>query len=159
MTTEFIAMRGISGSGKSTRAAELRSMHTNMIIVCRDDLRLALYGVAFGPPIDEDFITNVEHTLIRRALDNGISVINDNTHLTRKSIYAKLLLARSLGAHLHLEEVPASVDVAKQRNTNRATAGGRFVPNDVIETQAVAFDRHRHSVHETFKSLGGTVYF
>lgn len=150
--TTFTLLRGISGSGKSTYARTQQS-ETGAVVVSRDDLRLALYGVAFGPPINEDYITTVEFAAIEQALKRGLDVINDNTHLHPKAAYERLRFAYGKGARLVLKEFETPLGVALERNRLRADSGGRFVPEHVITAQAHAFTDNHLEIRGTFNRL------
>lgn len=148
----FTLMRGISGSGKSTYARELQQ-GTGAVVVSRDDLRLALYGVAFGPPINEDYITVVEFEAIQNALVRDIDVISDNTHLKHHAAYERLKFAYKLDAHLYLKEMEVSFAEALERNRKRGAEGGRFVPEHAISAQARAFTEHHLAIRDTYNRL------
>lgn len=145
---QLILMRGISGSGKSTLAKHLLQSYNNTITVSRDDLRLALYNTAFGPPIDENFITTVEFDIINRALNQGTSVICDNTHLTPRAVDERINLAVVHYADFFIREVEVPLHLAKSRNVDRQTRGERFVPENVLETQHENFYQHRDEIRE-----------
>lgn len=157
MTLNLLIMRGISGSGKSTRAKEyltaLSETNQKVIAVCRDDLRLALYNKDFGPPINEGFITEVEFNIIESALTKGISVISDNTHLTPRYVRQKIELAERFNAFPTLVEVEVPLATAQSQNAARAVAGGRFVPEEIIETQYDQYVRHQDEVRALFDSF------
>src|SRR5690349_10544826 len=121
-------MRGISGSGKSTAARRLQADHPGSIIVCRDDLRLALYNEAFGGNIDEDLISDVERSIIHSGLDRGFTVICDKTNLYPDNFYDTARIAQFYGAKVLLMSVDTPLTQAFENNLKRAEAGGRFVP-------------------------------
>lgn len=56
---KIIILQGAPGSGKTTWAQNKLITEPNMVILSRDDIRFANYGIYFGDPIDEDFVTNV----------------------------------------------------------------------------------------------------
>lgn len=151
MRPQLIVMRGISGSGKSTIAKQMLHEYSNTIIVSRDDLRIAFYDTEFGPPIDEDFITDIEESVINNALGRGVSVISDNTNLQPFHVTPKFRLAEIHGAKIHLREVDVSLDVAKHRNRIRSNLGGRFVPEHVIDAQFAAFNENRDEVLRIYR--------
>jgi len=157
MTLNLLIMRGISGSGKSTRAKEyltaLSDTQQKVIIVCRDDLRLALYNKEFGAPINEGFITDVEFNIIETALSKGISVISDNTHLAPKYVHPKIELAKRFDAFPTLVEVSATLTAAQDRNVRRASKGGRFVPTEVINSQYEQYLSHQQEVRSLFDAF------
>lgn len=120
------------------------------MVVSRDDLRLAFYNTAFGPPIDEGYITNVEMEAIAHALMFGYDVISDNTNLQPYLVENLLVHAKDYNAVLYFDEIEIDVQRALQRNAQRAAEGGRFVPPEVVNKQYDAFYKHRAKVQEIF---------
>lgn len=144
-------MRGISGSGKSTEARRIQAAATEpTIVVSRDDLRLALYNTAFGPPIDETYVSTVEQSIIHSALGREINVISDNTNLIPRYVH-RLVSRVKHCATVQLREVEAPLALAQSRNAARAAAGGRFVPEDVIAHQHSAFYLHQERIARIFE--------
>lgn len=143
----LILMRGISGSGKSTVAEELRKQNpSNTIIVSRDALRLAFYNTAFGDPINEQLITYIEHGIIREALSRDQTVISDNTNLDPNIVRPLVAIAYEEQASVEIHEVETEITEAKRRNHARYLSGGRFVPENVIDSQSDKFYRHREHI-------------
>lgn len=125
--TKLTIMSGVPGSGKSTLARQL-AKETDTVIVSRDDLRFAFYGKYFGEPIDENFITSVEHAAIRKALLAGKNVISDNTHVRASYINDKIKVAWEVGAEYEVFRVDTPLAVSLVQNRNR----DRVVPDNVI---------------------------
>ena len=148
--TSLILMRGISGSGKSTAARQHQELYGG-VVVSRDDLRMSLYNVAFGPPIDEAFITYVEFKILSEALRRGETVISDNTNLYPEAVIDKFNLAHALGAQIGFVELEVTLAEALENNRQRGIAGGRFVSEDVITKQEHAFFDHQESVREIYQ--------
>ena len=119
---------GIPGSGKSTYAAT-----TGMVVVNRDQTRFSLYGKWFtGIPSHEDEVTKVNQQLIVDAITAGKSVIEDDTHMSIKSLESLERLARRLGLAqvewVDFTDVPLTV--CKERNAKR----DRVVPDHVLDS-------------------------
>lgn len=154
--TKLIIMRGVSGSGKST-AARSAQKGTNSVVVSRDDLRIALFGVPFtvpdGTKVDENLISEVEYHTITKSLLAGYDVISDNTNLYPNGIIERVNLAFMAGAEVDFIEIYCSLSKCLSNNTQRSDAGGRYVPEEVIVRQYRAFDTHREEVFEIFKRL------
>lgn len=89
--SKIIAMVGISGSGKSTRAKEIMDASKGKaIIVSRDKIREMLFGYTeetIGDYYKSDFmkkeplVSKVQDSLIRKGIALRKDVIVDNTHL------------------------------------------------------------------------------
>ena len=125
-------MRGLPGSGKSTRAAEL-SREVGAEIVNRDNLRMALHGVWWsGDPSKEDEVTFFEKSLVVDNLKKGDSVIIDATHLHPSAVRAWETLAAEYGAEIQIVDVFTGVDECIKRDAARAARGERAVGAEVI---------------------------
>lgn len=84
---EVIINIGVSGSGKTTWTTEFVKKNSNYVRINRDDLRKHFYGTLDDYYIHkdlnsrEDFITQVEYLLFNNALEEGHSIVVDNTNL------------------------------------------------------------------------------
>lgn len=78
-------MIGISRSGKSTFARKWKEMGPNRVIICEDDIRLALTGKPYFGPV-EPVVHAISQTMIRVLHNQGMDVLVDETHTTEKSI-------------------------------------------------------------------------
>lgn len=132
--TNLTIMRGISGSGKSTRALDL-ARRTGAAVVSRDDLRQALFKRDFGEGVDEEVVTEVEHAALRAILASGRDAISDNTNLVQRNLTKIVNIGHEFDATVKVETTTATLEEALGRNRARADAGGRFVPEHVIERQ------------------------
>lgn len=72
-------------SGGSIYANKWVQEAPGRVIVCADDLRLALTGQRWCAPI-EDYVHAVKHTMIKAHLSRGFDLIIDGTHTTWSSI-------------------------------------------------------------------------
>lgn len=138
---EVIAMIGIPGSGKSTRAHELAGMNdANAVIICRDTIREELFGPNYKiTKARESEVTKKKYELILEAfMDENIGkIIIDETHCSNKTRQATVsdLIKASKASNdefkFNQEIVETSFDVDKchKQNTNRP----RSVPFQTIE--------------------------
>ena len=134
MNTIFV-MIGISGSGKSTTARTF--MNGNQVIVSRDNLRNSLFGYTdetvheyYNRPdfkTCEDRVTKFFNDQVRYALNNGMDVIADNTHLQASYINAY----KQFGAEIKLIFRDSTIDAAVYLIKNRT----RQVDEEVIRKQ------------------------
>lgn len=129
---ELVINRGVPGSGKSTYARAWVNSAAKRVRSNRDDIRFAGYGTYFGPPVDEDIVTKIQHAGIRAALSAGVSVIVDDCNIDPKYIKALALIGYEFDAKVSINLIDVSLAVALERNRIRKDQGGRFVPENVI---------------------------
>lgn len=130
-------LRGISGSGKSTWAR-----NQNAAVVCRDDLRVGLFG-SDGPEYyahpdlkaREELVSKVEALAIAEHLSAGRDVISDNTNIEPKYAQKIADIGYRLGAEVEVKVFDVRLAVAIAANKHRAAAGGRDVPESAIRRQ------------------------
>lgn len=129
----FTMMIGVSGSGKSTVAAEI-AKETGAEIVSSDAIRGEVYG-------DENCQTNparvfeIVHQRVQRALREGRDVIMDATNLSCKRRMAFLKTLKSIPCKRTCVVVIATPEDIKERMKHRE----RKVPMDVVHKQMCQF--------------------
>lgn len=124
--SKLVILRGVPASGKSTYADELKA--AGATVVNRDSIRFALFGKYWG--VDEDVVTDVEHTAIRSALEaRHETVVVDATNIRRKFVSAKLGYASEFGAEVEYVDFPIDLETAVMRDALR----DRHVGATVIE--------------------------
>lgn len=135
MRTAMI-LRGLPGCGKSTFARDLMKKEPNRWFrVNRDDLR-SMLGTTYSKPT-EDFVRNVQDTLIKQALNDGYDVIIDNTHLVPQTMKKLHKLLENVG-DVKVIEKSFNVDVAECHRRNQLREGTARVPDKVIDDMARA---------------------
>lgn len=130
-------LRGVSGSGKSTWAAQ-----QNAVVVSRDSLRVALFG-SDGPDYyeatdvrdREDTITLFQNAAIESALKAGRDVIVDNTNIEWRYVKEIAKIGHRVGAKVETKVFDVPLQRAINNNIFRHARGGRDVPRRVIERQ------------------------
>lgn len=136
----FHIFHGLPGSGKSTLAQKLAESIPGSIIVNRDSIRTELFGESYHrgkfPKASEAKVSEISRERILTALLEGRDAINDDTNLNRRFLSGLLDLAERGGAEIVQHHVDVPVKVAKERNKARAAAGGRDVPEFVIDRMA-----------------------
>lgn len=148
MTAQLTLTRGLPGSGKSTWAAQQVEAHPETTVrINRDDIRTELFGWEYHSggfnPEDEKQVTEVERERVEAALQAGKHVISDNTYLSTKAINPMVQLARKYKAPISVEAFNVPVEECKRRNVARGKAGGRHVPELVIDNMAKnSYDEH-----------------
>lgn len=126
--SQLILTRGIPASGKTTYAKVWVTNAPNRVRVNRDDIRFQLYGVYFGPPIDEDVVTRVQRAMINAALSLGNDVIVDDTNLNDKFLKRLVGVGHRAQAEVKIMDFEIDLKEALRRNAARE----RQVPEDVI---------------------------
>ena len=83
---KVIIMKGLPGSGKSTLAKKIIAQNPETYKrINRDDLR-AMFDNGFTSQTNEKFVKKVRDILISKALEEGKSVVVDDTNLSEKNI-------------------------------------------------------------------------
>lgn len=150
MTGKLILTHGIPGSGKSTWAVkEVAQDPKNRVRVNRDDIRTALLGEEYhkGKPNQkaENRVTQVQQELIKNHFANGKTVYCDDTNINTSSVSTLAALAKEHGAEVEQQYFDTPVEECKKRNVTRGGAGGRLVPDHVIDGMAAkAYDDDGH---------------
>ena len=79
MKTKLIVLMGLQGSGKSTKAFELKEKMSNTLIISSDDLREELLGDRTNQE-HKDLIFKEVYKRVKENLQNGVNVIYDATN-------------------------------------------------------------------------------
>lgn len=127
MTQKLTVLVGLPSSGKTTWAVNNRQK--SEIIISRDDVRLANYGVLYGPPIDENFVTKVQRQQIIGALENGFSIIVADTNLTRSNVQRIVDLAAQFAVpveYIYFEK-PVQTLIDYDKNRGPRSVGERVI--------------------------------
>ena len=141
MNGKLIICHGLPGSGKSTWAEnEVLADPFNTVRVNRDDIRTQLFGEKYHqgdfPKQKETQVTNVQQELIKKGLREGKTVISDDTNLNSRFLMPLVKMGRDYGAEISQQHFDVPIDECKRRNALRGKAGGRLVPDFVIDRMA-----------------------
>lgn len=138
-SVKITCLRGYSGSGKSTKAAEI-AKETGAAIVCRDDLRKMLLGQWWtGKKGDEDRVTVAEEAQVIALLKSDTSVVVDATHLHPAYLRRWARLATRLAADFQVVDVRTNFASCQANDAARAAKGERSVGAKVISDQVKRF--------------------
>jgi predicted kinase len=141
---KLTCLRGYSGSGKSTKAAQIAE-ETGAVIVNRDQLRKMLLNSWWtGDKADEDRVTLAEEASVKALLRAGVGVVVDATHLEPRYLRKWARLASRFGAEFEVVDcrnfTPVGCILNDQR---RGEAGERFVGQNVIIQQAKRYPMNK----------------
>lgn len=128
---KLILMRGVSGSGKSTRAGELLERLPDCVVLSTDDLFVVDGKYVFDPArLGENHLENQERA--RRAmLEKRATIIIDNTNIQAWEMKPYKRLALEHGYHVEILEIPAPhIDELVRRQETR---GDKKVPRETLE--------------------------
>jgi predicted kinase len=116
----LIELRGIQASGKTTLAKSMVEEDPHVVRVSKDDIRSMLRGSSYNKS-DERLVKQCEMACAVAALDNGYSVVVDDTNLTPS---AWRFIAANKGAKhvIHCMNVP--VEIAIERDAQRTNPVG-----------------------------------
>jgi len=127
----LLILRGIPGCGKSTFASQWLREGELRARVNRDDIRMQHFGKEVG--VDEGMVTEIEHAQVDMLLAAGYSVVVDDTNIRFQYIAAFVKIAAKRGVPVAVKQFDVDLATAYTRNAKRAAAGGRDVPEHVIE--------------------------
>ena len=139
MKNELILMCGIPGSGKSTWAKNFIDRGLVDVIISRDTIRFSM--VAEDEPYfsKEKQVFKIFVEAIDRALEQGLTVVADATHLNRAS-RLKLLNALTVKPDM-IDIFWVNTSLKKALEQNELRKGTRaYVPPEQIEKMYNAFE-------------------
>lgn len=135
--TSVIILQGLSGLGKSTLTNQVleETLFGGVLkVLSLDAIRGELYG---DPAIqgERDSVLAVGRNRLHSWLAQGHSVIVDVTSTRRIEYDTWAEIVREHGIKPFLVRFPLELELAKERNKERESAGLRFVPEEILEVQ------------------------
>lgn len=157
---KYILLIGPSGSGKSTVAKELAAKY-DAIIVNRDGIRSMLFGLTDDDHsfyymqnnlyAREKLVTKIQNNAIYMALEQGYTVIVDNTNLKETYINKLEEIGEIFDIKPSLIFVDAPLEVCIDRDKSRA----RVVGEEIIRKQYQQYlDLKERLTSESYGKLG-----
>lgn len=129
--SKVLAMRGVSGSGKSTYAEELR--RDGWSVVSRDAIREAVFKDYSD--VDENAVTEIQDAMVEALLKAGRRVVIDDTNIRLNYLKRFAAMAAKHNASFDVKQFDVELSTAIVRVKARAGRGGRDVPESVIRKQ------------------------
>jgi tRNA uridine 5-carbamoylmethylation protein Kti12 len=139
MKQKLILMMGVPGSGKSTHAKKY--LDENTVIISRDSLREMIRGEYVFDDKYEPFIKDLDRYAIKKALEDGFSVIVDETNVFESSRLSLVAVAEEMGVESWLIWVITDIDTAKDRRRDEPRV---YEPG----TWDVIIDKHNEILQE-----------
>ncbi len=131
---------GAPGSGKSTEVAKLEKSVPNNIIVSSDTLR-----AKFGSDENDQSVTPKVFSYIKRMLpvflNDGKNVILDATNMTVRDRKEYIDMAKQNGSKVVGIAFERDKATLLDRNKKRGDAGGRNVPEFVIDKMLAKYQK------------------
>lgn len=95
---KLFLMQGVPGSGKSTQAQQIQAVHPGSVICSTDDFHYSEGGCF--QPLNLNYFHSYNQWQAHLYLQEGKTVIVDNTNITRASARPYLEMARALGVEV-----------------------------------------------------------
>ena len=125
---KILALQGVPASGKTTWAKEFMLSHLGWVRVNRDDIRSTMSGS--WSPEQEQHVKDIEDFIITSSLNNGKSVIVDDTNLKPDTIEHLRELADIYECELEFKEFKVDFRTALERDRQRTHSVGEKVLRD-----------------------------
>lgn len=145
-------LKGLPGSGKSTRAKEMMAQNSNLARVNKDDIRLMTALKAKDdkdrkPKRWESLAVEIERAAAREMLERGFDVVVDDTNLNPKHEEFFTQLARDHKAAfeiIDLLDVPIQEcirrDAKRPQSVGSSVIYGMAAHNGLVQTQNKKFE-------------------
>ena len=132
MNKKAYILIGAPGSGKSTWGKDLIAKDPSVVRLCPDDFR-AQFGTGEGDQSVSAQAFEATRNGMKEALKNGNNVLIDATNMYRKTRGDFVRIAQFGNAKTIAVVFEATKEILLERNKMRGAAGGRDVPEFVID--------------------------
>lgn len=122
--SKMVVLRGLPGSGKSTRARELVAQGFKR--VNKDDLRSMIDNGVWSED-NEDVIYLAQMALVALFLEERVPIVVDNTHGGEKQVRRLRALASANSYDFEIEVFSPSIDECIARDRGRTSPVGESV--------------------------------
>jgi len=125
--TKVLFLKGLPASGKSTFAKELVAKEPDTWVrVNKDSLRTMLHDGKWSRG-REKIVQSMQRAMAEQALQNGLSVVVDDTNLALKHEDTYRQLADRYGADFEIRVFDTSVEECLERDSKRTDSVGKDV--------------------------------
>jgi len=126
--SKIIFMKGLPGSGKSTKAKEIMEQSGNFVRLNRDLLRLMLHFNKWTGK-NEGITKDVQRNIAKILLEKGINVIIDDTNLGEGHLQSWKSLAEETNSKFQVEDLTKNINIKElfKRDSEREKLVGRHV--------------------------------
>lgn len=131
-------LKGCPGSGKSTWASKVVKYDAGTVIVSRDSIRASLGK--YWVPSRENLVTDIEYSMIEKALLRRYNVIIDATNLNKTFLQrledhiSSISTFNNINVNIIYKEFNVSLWKLVLRDAKRGLFGGRYVGYKVIKS-------------------------
>lgn len=144
---------GCPGCGKTTWAKQFLNDHKNdefkWVRISRDDIRMMSFNIEFDVQY-ESYVSIIEEQMVRSALENGMNVLIDATHIQKKSRNKWLKIARDIGG---INIIEHGFDCHLEECIDRNSKRDRKVPEHIIRNMFEQLRNVGCYKHEIIESI------
>lgn len=144
----LIIMCGVSGSGKSTKAKELKSKY-NAVIISTDDIREKVFKDINDQKHNRK-VFKIAYELINLFIEQSYNVIFDATNIKYSSIKK---LKKNIKHWNDVNKILYIMDTPIDKTIEQNNARDRVVPTEVIIKQANTFKDNKERIIREFKDV------
>jgi predicted kinase len=149
----MIIVRGLPGSGKSTKAREMQAEHGG-VIAERDAIRFALFGRYYD--VDEDMVTKVQTEMVNEALRKGENVFISDMNLRNQYVTRFIKMANEHQEPytvIDMTDVPLSTCLLQNESQERRHAQKQLNEDKIVELHTRYVKGKQHPLPITFNDL------
>lgn len=137
----LIVMMGLPGSGKSSKARQIKGENGNILILSSDELREELYGDRLDREHHSEVFTEL-HKRVKKALQEGKDVIYDATNINSKR---RMGFLRQLPKGVEKELYFVNLDIYSvyEQDRHREFSVGEEVINRMYKSLQVPYSHEK----------------
>lgn len=144
----LIIMCGISGSGKSTKAKELKSKY-NAVIISTDDIREKIFKNVHDQEHNGE-VFRIAYDAINTFIELSHNVIFDATNIKYSSIKD---LKKGIKYWNDVDKILCIMDTPIDKAIKQNNARDKVIPTEVIIRQANTFKDNKERIIREFKDV------
>ena len=144
----LIIMCGISGSGKSTKAKELKSKY-NAVIISTDDIREQVFKNIHDQEHNKE-VFRIAYDEINMFIELSHNVIFDATNIKYSSIKD---LKKGIKYWNDVEKILCIMDTPIDKAIKQNNARDKVIPTEVIIRQANTFKDNKERIIREFEDV------